>query len=220
MSTRNTLYAFLAATILAAGCSKRESAQPIDPGHEYFPIRVGSWVEYQVDSAWRDDAFSVDTSKSYLLRQVIAEHYTDPGGRPALRIERFIRQGDEWVIRDVWTGTRSTTGLEVTEENERRLKLSFPVRDGRTWDVNALNTMDRLEVITRNAGQPITLGGTAYARTVLVESTVPGNIVETRDYRERYAEGVGMIEHHWYHRQAGGSLRSVQFDMVAVAYGN
>ncbi len=212
--------------LLVQACSKRESAKPADPGYEYFPDRVGAWVEYQVDSAWRDDTFNVDETKSYRLRQVVASHYTDPGGRPSMRIERFILQPDgEWQIRDVWTATRTTTGLEMTEEDIRRLKISFPVREGRTWDTNSLSPEPELLVAARDVDEPYQLSGHNFEKTMAVRTTVPPNFVLTRDLEERYALGVGMIEHHWFFREAdsvGPNVpeRSVRFDMVMVAYGN
>ncbi len=208
-----------------SSCRKEESAKPIDLGHEYFPIKVGSWIEYQVDSIWRDDDFNVHDTIGYRLKQVIAADYTDPEGRPSQRIERFIlNENDEWVIRDVWTATRTTTGMEVTEENQRKLKLSFPVREARTWDMNILNTEDELMVAARYVNEAHQLNDQNFSNTVKVRTTVEGNPIITRDLEEVYAHGIGMIEHHWYYRQANDftdqNVRSVKYDMVMVAYGN
>ena len=57
----------------------------VDLGYGYYPTEVGSWVEYQVDSLWRDDRFNILDSVSYRLRQLIESEYVDlegalPGG--------------------------------------------------------------------------------------------------------------------------------------------
>lgn len=221
----STAIILLSAIMLSvSSCRKEESARPIDPGHEYFPIKVGSWIEYQVDSIWRDLDFAHDTI-SYRLKQVIAADYIDPEGRPSQRIERFILNGnDEWVIRDVWTATRTSTGLELTEENQRKLKLSFPVREARTWDVNIMNTEDELMVAARDVNEAHQLNDQSFSNTMKVRTTVEGNPIITRDLEEVYAHGIGMIEHHWYFRQANDfsdqNVRLVKYDMVMVAYGN
>jgi len=222
---RSFLLLLIVPVVLSA-CKKEESAQPIDPGYDYFPIKLGTWVEYQVDSIWRDDGFDVHDSVSYRLKQVIAADYTDPEGRPSQRIERFVlNANDEWVIRDVWTATRSASALEITEENVRKLKISFPVREARTWDMNIYNTEDELLVAARDVDEPYVIGNSSFEKTFAVRTTVPANLVRTRDLEEIYAHGVGMIEHHWYFREADSigpdvPERSVRYSMVMVAHGN
>jgi hypothetical protein len=210
---------------VVSGCKKEDAPLAEDFGYNYFPDKVGIWVEYQVDSVWRDDTFNVLDSVSYRLKQVVAAHYTDPGGRPAMRIERFKLVEDEWVIRDVWSAVRSTSALEVTEENVRRLKLSFPVREGRAWNANVYNTEGELEVAASEVGSGHQVNDLSFASTVAVRSTVPANPLTSRDLYERYASGVGMIEHHWFHRtvpnfEPDAPVVSVRYDMKAVAYGS
>lgn len=221
-STKILLLAVTATAL--AGCGKEESAQPIDAGYEYYPLKVGSWIEYQVDSVWRDDNFSLLDSTSYRLKQVIAANYLDPEGRPSQRLERFkLNENGDWVIRDVWTATRTMAAMEVTEENVRRLKISFPVREARTWDTNIYNAEPELMVAAREVDEPYSLGEHSFPQTFAVRSTVAGNPISTRDLEERYAYGIGMIEHHWYWREAPGfsdtGVTSVRYDMIMVDHG-
>jgi hypothetical protein len=206
-----------------SGCKKEDAPVAADFGYDYFPDKVGTWVEYQVDSAWYDEGFS-DDSVSYRLKRVIAAHYTDPEGRPSMRIEQFKLIDDEWVIRDVWTATRTSGALEMTEENIRRLKLSFPVREGRTWDTNIYNTEADLEVAARSVGSAASVNDLQFPNTVLVQNTVPPNQIEARVLEEKYASGVGMVEHHWYYSRRdifnGPIIVSQKYDMKAVAYGS
>ncbi len=219
--------ALLTVSLIAAlsSCKKEDPPVAADFGYEYFPDKVGTWVEYQVDSMWRDDNFDVLDSVSYRLKQVVAAHYTDPGGRPSMRIERFKLVEDEWVIHDVWSATRSTTALEVTEENKRRLKLSFPIREGRTWNSNVYNTDPELEVAAREVGSSYQLGDLAFPNTVAVRSTVPANPLVTRDRYERYAKDVGLVEVENLDDSVpnfnpNAPVISVRYKMTAVAYGS
>lgn len=210
----------VAAALFFGGCKKESDA--VDLGYGYFPRKVGSWIEYQVDSSWRDDEVGVSGAVSYRLLEKVAEQYTDPQGRTAWRIHRFVKDvEDEWVIRDVWTSAADEIAAEVTEENLRVQKLSFPVRNGRRWDLNVYNTQEELEVAFREADQPWSGGGLAYERTVLVKNTVPANIIETRNHEERWAHGVGMVSRYWEVKNVQGSNCNGcrRLDMVAVAYG-
>ncbi len=186
------------AALLLAGCAKEKQPAPVDLGYDYFPANVGAWVVFQVDSLWRDDQAGLLDSVSYLLREQVVEQYTDPEGRTAYRLLRSVQDNEgNWVPRDVWTFTVSNTAAEQTEENKRRLKLSFPVRETRSWDVNALNTDDELLVAHRNVGLPWSSGSRTYGETVLVRNTMPPNLVVTRNYEERYAKGVGLVSKYW-----------------------
>jgi hypothetical protein len=219
------MFLFLLGSTLLLGCKEDEAPEP-DLGYGYFPTKVGTWVEYQVDSLWRDDVAGVLDSVSYRLLERIMEHYTDDEGRTCQRIHRFVKdENDAWVVRDVWTSTSSSTAAERTEENFRRLKLSFPVRNSRTWDMNVYNTERELSVAYRNEGEPWSTDALNFERTVLVKNTVGPNFIEKRNFEERYAKEVGMVSKYWEetNTQVGqfGQLevRGWRLDMVAVAYG-
>ncbi len=214
----------IAAALVLWSC-KKDDPIVLDMGYDYFPVAIGTWVEYQVDSLWRDDQISVLDSVSYRLLERIEEHYIDPAGRPANRIMRYVKdENDNWVVRDVWTSTRNNMAAEKTEENMRRLKLSFPVREGRRWDSNIYNTEDELEVAHREAHEPWQVNVLSFDSTVVVRNTLPANQVERRDLEERYAKHVGLVEKHWAEtntQQDSGviQIRGFEMSMVVVAYG-
>lgn len=187
--------AIACSAVLLVSCAKDEPAESIDMGYDYFPTEVGTWVEYQVDSMWRDDVVQVHDSLSYTLRVEVAEAYTDPGGRPSQRIKRYVRSGaGDWIIRDVWTATRDNRIAELTEENKRKQKLAFPARNAMRWDCNVFNTDAEQEIRIEEAGQPWAVNGLSFTNTLVVRNTVPANLVVRRDLEERYAKGVGMVE--------------------------
>jgi hypothetical protein len=190
-----TIAPIACSALLLVACAKSEEATPVDMGYDHFPTEVGKWVEYQVDSMWRDDVVQVHDSITYQLRVEVAEAYTDPAGRSARRIERYVKNTNgEWVIRDVWTATRDERAAELTEENKRRLKLAFPARNGMRWDCNVYNTDAAQEVMIEQAGQPWSANGLSFESTLVVRNTVPANLVVRRDLVERYARGVGLVE--------------------------
>lgn len=237
MTSKYLLSAFVGMVLFVA-CKKEEVTEP-DLGYGYFPTKVGTWVEYQVDSLWRDDPSSVRDSVSYRLREKIVQHYNDLEGRPCQMIHRFVQNEEgEWVIRDVWTSTVDAYRAEKSEENYRKLKLSFPVRNARKWDMNALGTSavnnpaenDEFMVGYEKVDQPWNNAYLSFSKTVLVKNTVPANFVVKRDFEERYADGVGMVER--YQEETNTQLfyppapappvlqvRGWRLRMTAVAYG-
>jgi hypothetical protein len=180
------------------GCRKDEDAAPVDLGLEYFPTRIGHYVDYQVDSAWRDDHVGIQGSVSYVMREVLTEETTDAEGRPAQRIERYVRDSaGVWQVRDVWTQTRDERRAERTEENLRMLKMVFPPRDGQFWDLNIYNTEDPFELTYEAVDVPWSTDSLAFDSTSLVESTFFNNLVDTMLHEERYAKHVGLVYKRW-----------------------
>ncbi len=226
MARNRSLLLVLGLAVLV-GCKKDEAPEAPDLGYGYFPTTVGKWVEYQVDSAWRDDLAAVRDSVSYRLKERIEENYTDDEGRPCLRIHRYVRDEDNvWVVRDVWTATVNERMAEMTEENARRLKLAFPVREGTAWNMNVYNTVPELAVDYRDVGDPWSTTDLDFPTTLRIRNSVAPNFVEKRNFEERYAEGIGMVSKYWEEtntqvNQSGQiQITGWKLKMVAVAYGN
>lgn len=203
MNTR-TLFFTLSAFVALGACKKEEGVVEPDLGYGYFPTKVGSWVEYQVDSMWQDDPSNVRDSVSYRMREKIVDQYTDLEGRPCQKIHRSVlNEAGVWAVRDVWTSTMNSTAAEKTEENYRRLKLSFPIRKSRRWDTNVYSTgsttasNDELMVGYDKVDVPWANAYMTFPRTVLVKNTVAANYIATRNFEERYALNVGLVEKYW-----------------------
>lgn len=200
---------------------KEEVVTPQDLGLDFFPLRTGQWVEYQVDSMWRDDVLNIRDSVSYRLLERVEDVYTDAGGRAVHRILRYVPDATgNWEVRDVWTAHRDIRSAEMTEENKRRLKLSFPVREARTWDINVYNSERLLEVAYRELDEPWASDSLSFEKSVLVRNVLGPNAVEKRNFEERYVRDVGLVEKYWEetNTQVTG-VRGFRMRMVAVAHG-
>lgn len=221
------IFAIIGLAVCMIGCRKEAPIEIPDAGYDYFPRVVGHWIEYQVDSAWRDDGAEVRDSVSYRIMDKLVERYTDGAGRVCYKIHRFVKdEADQWVVRDVWTSTVSNTAAEVTEENTRLMKLVFPVKNGTSWDLNTLNTEAQLKVAFRGKEDPWSIGGLSFQNTVLVRNTVPPNVINKRNFEERYAAGVGLVSKYgeetntqFNHIQGVWQVTGWRLDMVVVAYG-
>lgn len=221
MGPKEPLLLVLATLALLAGCRK-ENPAPVDLGMDYFPIDVGRWIEYEVDSAWNEPVVGSSGQVRYRLREVIDSQYVDPAGRIAQRIERFMWDtiAQQWRIRDVWSQTRDVRRVERNEEDRRYLKMSFPVKDGQRWDLNVYHSGPALEVGHVEAHSPFTVNGLAFDSTVLVRSYFPNNLVTTVTYRERYAKHVGLIDRQVDSTNTqAGSTTGYYFRQRIVAYG-
>ena len=222
MIARRSLLAIGALAVLLPACRKDE-AEPVDLGYGYFPVQKGAWAEYLVDSSWSFEAIGVSGVVRYRLREVVDSVYTDPEGRTAQRIERFVWDTltNAWRIKDVWTQTRQATYAERTEEDVRLLKLTFPTKDGERWNLNAFNSQRDMEVGYDGVDEPWQHGNLSFDSTVLVRNYYPNNLVDTLIYRERYAKHVGLVERRrdTSNTQANGT-NGWYFQQVLTAYGD
>ncbi len=182
------------AVVLLTSCGKDEATPPLDLGYAYFPVKVGHYVDYQVDTVWRNDITNISDSLTYFLREVIEEDFVDLEGRPSQRIMLYVQDSlGVWVVRDVWAQTRYVTGAERTEENLRLQKLIFGIATGKKWDLNARNAQAAYEVTYDAVDVPWTANGLAFDSTVVVRSTFLNNLVDTDIHTEHYAKGVGLV---------------------------
>ncbi|MFC2176371.1 hypothetical protein ACFLR1_05320 [Bacteroidota bacterium] len=228
-----------------SSCYKKDVDLP-EIGLEYFPIDLGKFVEYKVDSVWQDDPIGQIGSGEvhYLLRDVNESSFTDEEGRQAIRVERSRKQKGEvfWNIKDVWHRVRTSFFAEQNEENVIFVKLRFPVKNEKAWDGNARNTWKSLQEIYKqntvpqewpytcqNVHEPYTINGFTFDSTVTVlqidRSAVFGLNVFAK---EVYAKNVGLIhkEIRMYDVQTNPSSTTdtdsvgFSFEMVVTDFGS
>lgn len=205
------------------GCKKDgETPASIDLGYAYFPTDTGRWIEYTVDSVWRNDLTAQHDSLHYPLRERITNAFTDPEGRPAQQLIRYRQDtaSGEWLPKDVWWQVRTSTTAERAEENERRVKLIFPTRTGADWNTNATNTGAPYELTYEAIDVPWSVNGMSFDSTLLVKTTYFNNAIITNTYFERYAKHIGLVyrEVDSTNTQFSG-VRGTWYKQVVTGYG-
>ena len=210
----------------AAGCRKDEAVAHRDPGHAYFPTDTGRWIEYAVDTVWRNDVTGVTDSTSYRLREAITNNFPDAEGRTAQRLLRSrLDSSGSWVPKDVWWQVRTANNAERSEENQRRIKLIFPPATGQYWNTNALNTGRDYELTYEEVDVPWSINGMSFDSTLLVKTTYPNNLVVTNTYYERYAKHIGLVYRqvdstNTQYTGGGTTVRGTWYRQAITGYGH
>jgi len=177
-------------------------------GYNYFPDEAGHYVIYKVDSLYYNTLL-LNTSTNispadtfrFQLKEKIESVYTDNEGRPALRLERYVKYYNSsipysdmpWLLRDVWSATKTAKTVERVEENERFVKLAFPVRDEQRWNGNAQNTHDAEEYSYNFYDLPRTLGGILFDSVLQVDHHDESSLVGWSYSSEKYARNAGLV---------------------------
>lgn len=179
--------------LLILNSCKRNVGTPVDLKHEYFPTEVGKWVVYDVIDIRHD--INHDTF-NYQIKEIITADFLDNEGRLAQRVERFQRDSSHltWAIKDVWTSIRTTRTAEKVEEDERFLKMSFPVNYFKSWDGNVYNQQINWEYFFDSIDYQSTVGTFTFDSLVRVNQRSNFNFVEYEKAHETYAKHVGLVE--------------------------
>ncbi|MBT8196235.1 MAG: hypothetical protein KJO64_07395 [Bacteroidia bacterium] len=180
---------------LLYSCSKDNSVVT-KLGYSYFPVNVGHWVEYEVDSIVVDDFNQTIDTFQFFIREEIDSLFIDQSGEPTQRLERYKRQtsSDPWTIHKIWTSNRTNTTAQKTEDNFRFIKLVFPINLFDDWDGNAFNTNNEAEYEYTEVHNTFSLNGLNFDSVLTVTQVIDTNgLISNVIEIEKYAAQVGMI---------------------------
>jgi len=197
---RTILY-LICAFFAFSACSEGSSDEPtLNLGYDYFPIKIGTFVEYRADSIWHDqpdpNIDGIHDTASYYIREEIESEILDAQEERSLRIVRYKRNSlnEDWDLTDVWFAKRTAQNAEKVEENNRYIKLAFPLRASATWNVNALNSKDEWTAFYDSLFVEREIETFLFPRTIKVMQRENKNLIDDELAFEIYAEGVGLIK--------------------------
>jgi hypothetical protein len=194
-------------------CSCKKSNPLItDTPADYYPMHVGNYIIYRMDSLKYINVGSQDTLISYHAKEVVDDSITDNLGRLSYRVIRYLSDTNEtaeWVPSIAYMVTPLKGSVEVVENNLRFIKLVTPVQDGISWLGNAyIDTksddspvpyMDGWNYTYASTGQPFdVLAGTIPVTVIVKEADdVSGlgdnSYTQTIFSEEVYGEHIGCI---------------------------
>lgn len=182
--------------LFISSCKKDKPAPALpDLGYTYFPLNIGSWIIYDVDSVVHDDFKDSVFTYKYQLKEFIESKYTDNAGKEIYRVERYKRNNPTapWIISDVWAAHINSSRAEKFEENIWYIKLIFPVKENAKWNGNSFNSMDAMEYEYTEVNVSTSLNGNNFDSTLTVLQADELNAINKLFSEEKYAKNVGLI---------------------------
>lgn len=210
------LYLWLVLSIVAFQACKDRETETFDSGaaqqYAYFPLQIGKYIDYQVDSVVYDfgagGGTTLDSSTTF-VRELIADTLRDQNGQLLYTIERYERDSLQapWTLRSIGTAARTGSQAIRTENNLRFLKLIFPMDRRSEWDGNTWIDVNREIEIAGERMRPFSnwlyevdsidvqaqVGVFPFDSTLLITEADDNNIIERRLSRVRYAKNVGLV---------------------------
>jgi hypothetical protein len=203
------LLSFLVVTICS--CNKNNPLVTGTPA-DYYPMHVGSYIIYRMDSLKFVNVGSQDSIISYHAKEVVDDSITDNLGRLSYRVIRYLSDTNEiapWTPSIAYMVTPLAGSVEVVENNLRYIKMITPVQDGMTWlgnayidtksDTSQVPYMDGWNYTYSNTGMPYTvLAGTIPVSVIVNEANSvtglgDGSYTQTVFSQEVYGKNIGLI---------------------------
>lgn len=166
-----------------------------DFGKNYYPLKVGKFVIYDVKKIKYNELTSNDTS-IYQLKEVVADTFRNTASELVYRLERFRRAAiiAPWQLDSVWTSRLDNNSRYVRiENNVSFIRLVLPTDDGLVWNGNALNVLKEDFYILENVKQAFQTKKGLFSNTISVLQNNDVSLVDKDVRLEIYADTIGLI---------------------------
>ncbi|MEP7252004.1 MAG: hypothetical protein ABI683_06475 [Ginsengibacter sp.] len=213
---------------LITSCKKETQHFTSAAATDYYPLEIGKYVTYDLDSTVYYINFGQQASViHYQVQDRVDAQITDNLGRPAYRILRFIRKDatKQWSPNNTFMVVPTANGLELVENNQRYLKLEEPIKQDFSWKGNSyidtysnytdVTYLDDWDYIYDSVNVPLTINSLILDSTIKVferdeflgqDPAIQGTQYAEKNYAvEKYAKGVGLIYKEFLHWEYQGS---------------
>lgn len=195
--------------ILIGACVSNENENlDLDKDQAFFPLTIGKYREYQVDSLLYRQGRFLDSVRSY-AREEITGSYKDTVGNLFI-ILRSVRKNptDPWLPSASYTARVDPYRVVYNQANLNFIPLVFPLKAGTHWDGLALIQTDQtfnvngesIEIYQNwspfkieNEIKAEKAGSLNFNEVVTVLQSDEDDILSKRYSLEKYAKGVGLV---------------------------
>ena len=213
------LLIMISSAVIFSACKKSTEDFKTPSVNDYYPMQVGKYITYNLDSTVFVNFGTAQEIHSYQVKLVVDGTMTDNLGRPAYRIIRYIRPNAiaPWLSDNTFMAVPTDFAVEFIENNYRFLKMKAPIRDGFSWkgntyiDTYSLNSdvkyLDDWDYTYDSLDVKITLGPFTIDSTLKVaqRDEIIGNPADPNSYseknygEEKYAKHIGLIYRNFLH---------------------
>lgn len=182
---------------LFSACSTEEiDPVSIESGKDFFPVEIGGFRIYRVDTTTYTFAGEVENG-SYYWRELISDTLYRQEGSLVYRLElsRSASPNGPWGVDSVWTLRKDEDKVLKTENNRTYVKLRFPLKEGSSWDGNQFNIFQDSNSIfrytVRNLGQTGEVAGLFRPSATIIQK-IDSNCINKSVFFETYFKGIGL----------------------------
>jgi hypothetical protein len=213
---KNTPKAVLAAVLLTVAffaCKKTNDDTKFISYKSYVNPVKGKYIIYRLDSTVTKDFGAGFITKSYTIKDSVANVFKDNTGRESFtiyRLQLINPSNNSWRPINTFVVTPRDNSLEYVENNLRYVLLANPISDLKTWRGNSdiqkspfykNSTIYDWDFFYTDIEQPKTIGGLNFNNTITV---VQSDSTENKAFNpltyytyqkgyEIYADSLGLV---------------------------
>lgn len=189
---------------LLASCDGGSDPSDLESGEDYFPLVIGQYKVYQVDSSYYRS--NVLYPVNYFLKvKTIQSAVNQEGGLTyVLSLEKRTATNNPWTRLATYSARMTDDKVIVAEGNIAYVKFLLPPLEGIRWNGNSFNNLGGTETCSntscdlytlQDVGKRYTLSTTMdFENTISIEQQNSIDAIVGDDVRkEIYAKGVGLV---------------------------
>jgi len=186
--------------LLLGGCDSNIEPDPSSIGIDHFPLAIGDFRVYQMETVKFTFSGDADTSV-FQLKEAVVDSFENQEGGITFVLNRFSRDSslDPWILDSAWSARKNNFQAILVENNEPFVKLTFPAQEDKLWNGNTLNSRGEDVYIMEDVFQEFTLDSPdslddLFDNTItVVQSDFDDKITRTDLRKEVYALNIGLI---------------------------
>jgi hypothetical protein len=216
---------FTLGCVLLSSCKKQDDFTSASV-NDYYPLQVGKYITYNLDSTVFINFNKKDTIIKYQAQDRVDSQIVDNLGRTAFMIHRFIRKdaAQPWTPNNTFMAVPTENSIEFVENNLRYIKLKIPITEGFSWHGNSyidsysLNsdlkyladwdyTYDSLNAVLNSGSLTVDSTVTVDQRDEFLgqDPKIPGTQYAEKNYSvEKYGKGIGLVFKEFIHWEYQG----------------
>lgn len=237
MPNRNTtsIFKLCALILIVSSCSKNDNAQININVFDYYPLKIGKYITYRLDSTVFENFNTQRVTKTYIVQDIIDAIIKDNQERDAYRIRRMIRSNydtTKWADNSTFVVTAFDDRIEFQENNLRFIKLTNPISTSYSWKGNSkINVIDdylrfyeNWDYMYDKINEPYTVNNKTFPETltVLQADKLEGNPLDPKAFYEKtksvevYAKSIGLVYKEFIHEFWQPSTANFQTNSYGV----
>lgn len=201
MKIKNTYLSIVVLLAFLIAC-KKDSIIPADESEKYFPLQVGRYTIFDVDSIHFNEVTMLSDTTHFQIMEKVMSMSGDSSSGFVYSIYRYRRMNDTlgWDETDQWSATINSGRAEKVEENLRFIKMVFPIRENTKWQGNKfIDTVGGLDKYYgwvyeyKDINQAKQINNYILDSTVTVTEQDDENLIEKDFEQEIYAKNIGLV---------------------------
>jgi len=133
-----TILLLAAMPVVALFSCKKVSINNTDLTRNFFPLKFGKYVTYNVDSVYYNGSLGVTLEVKSQMKYSVTDTFTDAKRRPSYIMDVYSRpyDGADWHAINVILVTPTSNSILYSQDQVQYVKMMFPISEGLSWPGN------------------------------------------------------------------------------------